>query len=408
MKSDIPPSTPGRLPGHVRRHVVHHPFDDRHQRITWEDGNEYPLAKVESRGEPSFFTGQMKIVDTAGRVERFEKRYGRRKEPTLRLRRSCRRGRRDDLSWRSTLIVGLGFQRARPLRCCSSASTSARRRLLTLRRSGSQSVRGQAWIVSMSDDLAALGGVLVWLDRHAPGPRRWSSTRSHPSMRLAAVLAPELRVWKAVGDTVVEAEPEPVPPALPRADDIAHLEAMLVDEGLDRPEDGLAAGVGLEIAVPRPTARSRSGCRRFDRFLGLHAGPLASCAFVLFPGASASPPRPVPWVAIVQPGAVTSSSSCRTRSWPGCGADHVEPFHLAPTARGRSGIAARRRRPTGSCGVLVGVDLGRPAIADLASVHAPRKSGSSPERDRLPYVERLASSLPVPASFRSIGTPWVD
>jgi len=31
-----------------------------------------------------------------------------------------------------------------------------------------------------------------------------------------------------------------------------------------------------------------------------------------------------------------------------------------------------------------------------------------PERDRLPYVERLASRLPVPASFRSIGTPWVD
>ena len=35
-------------------------------------------------------------------------------------------------------------------------------------------------------------------------------------MRGAAVLAPELRVWKAVGDTVVEAEPEPVPPGLPR------------------------------------------------------------------------------------------------------------------------------------------------------------------------------------------------
>ena len=47
---------------------------------TWEDGNEYPLAKVEISSESHpFFTGQMKIVDTAGRVERFEKRYGRRK-----------------------------------------------------------------------------------------------------------------------------------------------------------------------------------------------------------------------------------------------------------------------------------------------------------------------------------------
>ena len=47
---------------------------------TWDDGNEYPLAKVEISSESHpFFTGQMKIVDTAGRVERFEKRYGRRK-----------------------------------------------------------------------------------------------------------------------------------------------------------------------------------------------------------------------------------------------------------------------------------------------------------------------------------------
>lgn len=48
--------------------------------IEWEDGNTYPLAKMEitSASHP-FFTGTMKIVDTAGRVERFERRYGRRK-----------------------------------------------------------------------------------------------------------------------------------------------------------------------------------------------------------------------------------------------------------------------------------------------------------------------------------------
>ena len=45
------------------------------------DGVEYPLAKVElsSRSHP-FFTGQMKIVDTAGRVERFERSYGSRRK----------------------------------------------------------------------------------------------------------------------------------------------------------------------------------------------------------------------------------------------------------------------------------------------------------------------------------------
>ena len=49
--------------------------------ITWEDGAEYPLAKVEiSAFTHPFFTGQMKIVDTAGRVERFERRYGTRRK----------------------------------------------------------------------------------------------------------------------------------------------------------------------------------------------------------------------------------------------------------------------------------------------------------------------------------------
>ncbi len=49
--------------------------------VEWEDGNTYPLAKVEiSAASHPFFTGTMKIVDTAGRVERFERRYGRRKK----------------------------------------------------------------------------------------------------------------------------------------------------------------------------------------------------------------------------------------------------------------------------------------------------------------------------------------
>lgn len=50
------------------------------EEITLEDGETYPLAKVEiSAFTHPFFTGQMKIVDTAGRVERFERRYGNRR-----------------------------------------------------------------------------------------------------------------------------------------------------------------------------------------------------------------------------------------------------------------------------------------------------------------------------------------
>jgi large subunit ribosomal protein L31 len=42
----------------------------------WEDGNEYPLIKLEISNESHpFFTGKMKLVDTAGRIDKFNKKY---------------------------------------------------------------------------------------------------------------------------------------------------------------------------------------------------------------------------------------------------------------------------------------------------------------------------------------------
>jgi large subunit ribosomal protein L31 len=44
--------------------------------IKWEDGNEYPLIKLEiSNTSHPFYTGQMKLVDTAGRVDKYMSRY---------------------------------------------------------------------------------------------------------------------------------------------------------------------------------------------------------------------------------------------------------------------------------------------------------------------------------------------
>ncbi|MEY3051740.1 MAG: hypothetical protein RLY31_1525 [Bacteroidota bacterium] len=44
--------------------------------VVWEDGNEYPLIKVEiSSYSHPFFTGKMKFVDTAGRIDKFNKRF---------------------------------------------------------------------------------------------------------------------------------------------------------------------------------------------------------------------------------------------------------------------------------------------------------------------------------------------
>ncbi|MCX4438165.1 MULTISPECIES: type B 50S ribosomal protein L31 [Streptomyces] len=46
--------------------------------IEWEDGSTYPLIDVEiSSASHPFYTGTSRVLDTAGRVERFERRYGR-------------------------------------------------------------------------------------------------------------------------------------------------------------------------------------------------------------------------------------------------------------------------------------------------------------------------------------------
>ena len=47
---------------------------DSKETIKWEDGNEYPLVKVHiSSASHPFFTGEEKIIDTEGRVDRFKR-----------------------------------------------------------------------------------------------------------------------------------------------------------------------------------------------------------------------------------------------------------------------------------------------------------------------------------------------
>ena len=44
--------------------------------VKLEDGKEYPLVKIEiSNTSHPFYTGKMKLVDTAGRVDKFMNRY---------------------------------------------------------------------------------------------------------------------------------------------------------------------------------------------------------------------------------------------------------------------------------------------------------------------------------------------
>ena len=50
---------------------------DSSKTIEWEDGNTYPVIDVEiSSASHPFYTGKSRVVDTAGRVEQFRRRYG--------------------------------------------------------------------------------------------------------------------------------------------------------------------------------------------------------------------------------------------------------------------------------------------------------------------------------------------
>ncbi len=49
---------------------------DTNETIEWTDGKTYPVYKIEVSSESHpFYTGKKMLLDTAGRVEKFNKRY---------------------------------------------------------------------------------------------------------------------------------------------------------------------------------------------------------------------------------------------------------------------------------------------------------------------------------------------
>ncbi|GAA0943521.1 type B 50S ribosomal protein L31 [Nonomuraea longicatena] len=45
--------------------------------VVWTDGRTYPVVDVDvSSASHPFYTGRGRVLDTAGRVERFKRRYG--------------------------------------------------------------------------------------------------------------------------------------------------------------------------------------------------------------------------------------------------------------------------------------------------------------------------------------------
>ena len=54
---------------------------DTKETIEWKDGNTYPLVKMEvSSASHPFYTGKNNFISRAGRVERFNQKYGKKKK----------------------------------------------------------------------------------------------------------------------------------------------------------------------------------------------------------------------------------------------------------------------------------------------------------------------------------------
>jgi large subunit ribosomal protein L31 len=53
---------------------------DTKETVKYEDGNEYPVYKLEiSSSSHPFYTGKLNFVETAGRIDKFNKRYAKKK-----------------------------------------------------------------------------------------------------------------------------------------------------------------------------------------------------------------------------------------------------------------------------------------------------------------------------------------
>ena len=64
--------------------------------IKWEDGKEYPLVKVQiSSASHPFFTGEEKIIDTEGRVDRFKARAAKAKAMKASLENKAKKAQKE-------------------------------------------------------------------------------------------------------------------------------------------------------------------------------------------------------------------------------------------------------------------------------------------------------------------------
>ena len=282
----------------------------------------------------------------------------------------------------------------------------------------------RAVIVSSSDDLAVLGGVLVWVGRN-PRAQVDLIVEHHAGVhaRRAAALAPEIDVHRLDGSRVMAATPDPIGDPHETPSDVTPLIAMIERSGADAvTEDGIvrAEVAGLEVGrvVIGPSGSVLEvGVGRFDREAGalLHAD------------------RPV------EPTLVDTIEQVRVHRHVGAASHPINRIGRErwlramvlqdPSAFGlasptlvepvppRSSLLEKRSAALLSVDgderrlvvCTVGADLGLvPELADLLAVTgADQLTVIAPERDLLPYLADLLALLPIPADQVAIDPPWV-
>ncbi len=279
-------------------------------------------------------------------------------------------------------------------------------------------------VVVSSDDLAVLGGVLVWVDRHQLTAVALIAEH-HPRVhaRRVAVLAPEIEVFALDSGSIVPAKAAPISEPHPTPEDVTGLIAMIERSGADVVvEDGIirAEVEGLEVGrvvTGEDGSRFEVGVGRFDREAG-----------VLLHGDRPTEPTLVEVIERVRehrrPGAPSHAVNRIGRErWlrstlmteperVGVGTPRlVEPVPPRMSLLDSGPAAFLGTTAAGDVVLVVctvGVDLAVvPEIADLLVVTgADRVQVAVPARDHLRYLDSLLERLPVPTEVNAVEVPW--
>lgn len=282
---------------------------------------------------------------------------------------------------------------------------------------------GRVCIVASSDDLAVLGGLLVWLDRHRPETAA-AVFEHHAGVhaRRLRVLAPEVTPWSLDGSGVSAATPEPISAPRPVEGDVTALVALIERSGAQVvAEDGLvrAEVEGLEVArivYGEAGPVLEVGVGRFDREAGALLHAERSVESSLEGVIEQVRPHRRPGAAPHAVGRLGRERWLREviRRRPDL-AGVTDPRLVEPVPPRRSLLEVGPAALVGHDGsdtVLVvcsvGADLGLvPATADLVAVHQPDEVRFVlPGRDHLPHLDRLIGRLGRPASLLAVDPPW--